>query len=81
MDELVSPRERQILTLIGMGKTSKEIAASLKISVATIGSHRKNICRKLGIHSTAALIQYAMNQYAMAAGRDVATPAADQKPA
>jgi two-component system NarL family response regulator len=74
MDELVSPRESQILALIAMGKTSKEIAASLKISVATIGSHRRNICRKLGIHSTAALIQYAM-----AAGRDVATPAADQK--
>ena len=74
MDELVSPRERQILTLIGMGKTSKEIAASLKISVATIGVHRRNICHKLGIHSTAALIQYAM-----AAGRDVAASAGDRE--
>jgi DNA-binding CsgD family transcriptional regulator len=74
MDKRVSPRERQILFLIGMGKTSKEIATSLKISVATIGSHRRNICRKLGIHSTAALIQYAM-----AAGRDGATRAGDQE--
>jgi DNA-binding CsgD family transcriptional regulator len=74
MDEPVSPRERQILSLIGMGKTSKEIAASLKISVTTIGSHRRNICRKLRLHSTAALIQYAV-----AAGRDVAARAADRE--
>lgn len=74
MDGPVSPRERQILSLIALGKTSKEIAASLKISVTTIGSHRRNICRKLGIHSTAALIQYAI-----AARRDVATAAGDQE--
>ena len=58
----LSSREREILTLIAAGKTSKEIAVALQVSAATIASHRKNICRKLGIHSTAALIQYAVEE-------------------
>jgi two-component system, NarL family, response regulator NreC len=58
--ERFTPRERQIPSLIGLGKTSKEIAVSRKVSTATIASHRESICRKLGIHSTAALIRYAL---------------------
>jgi len=49
-------REQQVLTLIGEGKRSKDIAAFLGISVATVSSHRKQICRKYGLHSTSALI-------------------------
>jgi DNA-binding CsgD family transcriptional regulator len=60
MTERFTPREREILQLVGTGKTSREIAVSLKLSATTIASHRKSICRKLGIHSTAALIQYAL---------------------
>lgn len=58
--ELFTTRELQILELLGHGKTSKEIALLLKLRVTTIASHRKNICRKLGAHSTAELISYAI---------------------
>ena len=63
MPERLTLREREVLDLVAAGKTSKEIAESLKVSATTIASHRKNICRKLGIHSTAALIQYAVADY------------------
>jgi DNA-binding CsgD family transcriptional regulator len=70
MAERLTSREREILTLIAAGKTSKEIAVALQVSAATIGSHRKNICRKLEIHSTAALIRYAVTAY-RSASQDV----------
>jgi two-component system, NarL family, response regulator NreC len=54
--DLFTTREREILELLGQGKTSKEIAGLLNLRVTTIASHRKNICRKLGAHSTAELI-------------------------
>lgn len=52
----LTPREQQILDLIGKGKTTKEIATILNLSTATIGNHRKAICRKLDTHSTAELV-------------------------
>jgi DNA-binding NarL/FixJ family response regulator len=52
----LSPREQQVFDLIGKGKTTKEIAVILNLSTATIGNHRKSICRKLNIHSTAELV-------------------------
>ena len=52
----LSPRERQVLDLIGKGKTTKEIAAILSLSTGTAGNHRKSICRKFKIHSTAELV-------------------------
>jgi DNA-binding CsgD family transcriptional regulator len=52
----LSPRERQVLDLLGKGRTTKEIAVILNLSTATVGNHRKSICRKLNVHSTAALI-------------------------
>ncbi len=54
----LSPREAEVLALIGLGKTSKEISAALFISVETVGNHRKRICQKLGLHSTAELASY-----------------------
>jgi DNA-binding CsgD family transcriptional regulator len=62
--ELFSTREREILKLLGLGKTSKEISELLTLSIATIASHRRSICRKLGVHSTAELIHYAVARYA-----------------
>lgn len=56
----LTTRERQILELIGQGKTSKELAAALGISIETIGNHRKSLCRKLNVHSTAELVQRAV---------------------
>ena len=52
----LSPREQQVLELIGKGKTTKEVAVMLSLSTGTIGNHRKSICRKLNIHSTAELV-------------------------
>jgi DNA-binding NarL/FixJ family response regulator len=56
--ELFTTRELQVLELLGQGKTSKEIAVLLNLRVTTIATHRKNICRKLGVHSTAELISF-----------------------
>lgn len=52
----LTPRERQVLDLIGQGKTTKEIAALLQLSAGTVSNHRKAICKKLDIHSTAELV-------------------------
>ena len=57
----ISDRERQVLQLVAEGKTTKEIAALLGISVKTAESHRSNIMDKLNIHDTAGLVRYAMN--------------------
>ncbi len=51
--------EKNILKLISESKTSKEIAGQLYVSVKTIEKHRLNICNKLNIHGTHALIKYA----------------------
>lgn len=52
----LTSRERDILDLVARGKTSKEIGASLLISDSTVREHRKHICAKLGLHSTAELV-------------------------
>jgi len=52
----LTQREKQVLDLIGFGKTTKEVAAILNLSTGTIGNHRKSICRKLDAHSTAELV-------------------------
>ena len=58
----LSPRERQVLQLIAEGKTSKEIAALLHISVKTAETHRSRIVEKLGIHEIAGLVRYAIRR-------------------
>jgi two-component system NarL family response regulator len=60
--DLLSPRERQILALIAAGKRSSEIAARLSISVATVEVHRRNIMRKLRLHTVAELTRYAVRE-------------------
>jgi len=52
-------RETEVFELVAQGKTSKQIAAALEISVHTVNNHRKRICRKLGVHSTAELVAFA----------------------
>ena len=59
---LLTPREREILRAIAMGKASKQIAHDLALSVRTIESHRLNITRKLGIEGQANLIRFALEQ-------------------
>ncbi|MEL7098313.1 MAG: response regulator transcription factor [Pseudomonadota bacterium] len=53
-------REQTILLQLAQGKSNKEVALALDISVRTVETHRKNIKRKLGISSTAGLTRYAM---------------------
>jgi DNA-binding CsgD family transcriptional regulator len=55
----LSRRERQVLELLGQGKSSKEIADVLNITVATVESHRKHLRQKRDLHSTAELVAYA----------------------
>ena len=69
--ELFSPREREILKLLGQGKTSREIAALLTLRITTIASHRRSICHKLGLHSTAELSQYAVARLASRSGIEI----------
>ena len=58
----LSGREREVLQLIAEGKTMKEIAALLGISVKTIETHRMRLMGKLDIHETAGLVRYAIRQ-------------------
>jgi two-component system response regulator NreC len=60
--EPLTPRERQVLQLIAEGKTTKETAAMLDVSVKTAETHRTNLMVKLDIHSTAGLVRYAIRR-------------------
>jgi DNA-binding NarL/FixJ family response regulator len=55
----LSPRQREILQLIGQGKATKEIATLLKVSVNTVKTHRLKLMEKLGAHEVASLVRYA----------------------
>jgi DNA-binding NarL/FixJ family response regulator len=57
---LLTPREREMLFLIGEGLSNKEIADSLVLSVKTVETHRANLSRKLNVRSRAGLIRLAM---------------------
>jgi DNA-binding NarL/FixJ family response regulator len=60
--ELLTDREREILQLVAEGKTNKEIAAVLNISIYTIDTHRSHILQKLNLHSAPELILYAVRK-------------------
>ncbi|HLG57018.1 MAG TPA: response regulator transcription factor [Vicinamibacterales bacterium] len=60
--EPLTPRERQVLQLIAEGKTTKETAVVLDVSVKTAETHRTNLMEKLDIHSTAGLVRYAIRR-------------------
>jgi two-component system, NarL family, response regulator NreC len=53
-------RERQVIQLVAEGKTTKEIASLLGISIKTADSHRTNLMEKLDIHDVAGLVRYAI---------------------
>lgn len=58
--EALTNREQTVLLQLAQGKSNKEVAIALDISVRTVETHRKNIKRKLGISSTAGLTRYAL---------------------
>src|SRR5207249_3762914 len=59
---LLTMREKEVLQLVAEGKTTKEIAALLRVSVKTVESHRTHVMRKLDIHETASLVRYAVRR-------------------
>jgi two-component system response regulator NreC len=58
----LSPREREVLQLVAEGKTTKEVAQILGVSVKTADSHRSRLMEKLDIHETATLVRYAIRR-------------------
>lgn len=58
----LSGRERQVLQLIAEGRSTKDVASLLNISVKTAESHRSRIMQKLDIHETASLVRYAVRR-------------------
>ena len=59
---VLTAREREVLQLMAEGKTTMQIAGSLKVSSKTVEAHRKQIMNKLGLHSVAELTKYAIRQ-------------------
>jgi DNA-binding NarL/FixJ family response regulator len=56
----LTPRERQVVQLLAEGKSTKDVASSLQITLKTAATHRTNILRKLELHSLADLVRYAI---------------------
>jgi DNA-binding CsgD family transcriptional regulator len=59
---ILTPRQLEVLQLLSEGKTTKEIAFSLQVSVKTIETHRQQIMLKLGVHSIAELTKHAIRE-------------------
>jgi two-component system response regulator NreC len=60
--DLLTPREREVLQLVAEGKSNKEIAQLLNLSVYTVETHRSNIMEKLNLHGVPELILYAVRK-------------------
>ena len=58
----MTDREREVLQLIAEGKTNKEIAALLGVSINTVETHRKHIMEKLDLHNTAEIVRFAVRK-------------------
>src|ERR1044072_2948153 len=56
----LSPRQREVLRLIAEGRTTKQIAQVLTISVKTVETHRAQLMERVGIHEVAGLVRYAI---------------------
>ncbi len=61
-DDPLTPREREVLKLIAAGKTNREIADALVVSVNTVQTHRLHLMEKLHLHNRAELIRYAIRR-------------------
>lgn len=60
--DLLSSREREVLQMIAEGKTNKDIASALKLSVYTVDAHRGRIMEKLNLHSVGELVRFAVRK-------------------
>jgi len=59
---VLSAREREVLQMLAEGRSAKDIAVALGVSIKTVESHRKNVMDKLDIHSVAELTKYAIRE-------------------
>lgn len=59
-NEILTAREREVVQLLAEGKSTKEVAMALGLSVKTAETHRSNIMRKLDLHSVSELVLYAV---------------------
>jgi two-component system response regulator NreC len=59
---LLTDREREVLQLIAEGKTNKEVANLLNVSINTVETHRKHVMEKLDLHNTAELVRFAVRK-------------------
>jgi DNA-binding NarL/FixJ family response regulator len=59
---VLTDREREVLQMLAEGRTTKEVADALGVSIKTTETHRRNIMEKLGIHSVAELTKYAIRE-------------------
>ena len=60
--ELLTAREREVLQLVAKGRSNKEVAALLNLSLYTVETHRTHILQKLNLHSVPDLILYAVRK-------------------
>lgn len=60
--DLLTDREKEILQLLAEGKSNKEVAAILNLSPYTVETHRAHIMQKLGLHSSAEIVLYAVRK-------------------
>lgn len=60
--ELLTPRQREILQLVAEGKSTRDIAETLHLSVKTVETHRAQLMERLDIHDVAGLIRYALRK-------------------
>ena len=58
--DLLSSREREVLQLVAEGKTNKEIAVGLNLSVYTVEAHRGKLMEKLNLHSVSEMVRFAV---------------------
>jgi len=60
--DLLSSREREVLQMIAEGRTNKDIATALNLSVCTVDAHRGHIMEKLNLHSVGELVRFAVRK-------------------
>jgi two-component system, NarL family, response regulator NreC len=60
--ELLTDREKEVLQLLSVGRSNKEVAALLEVGLSTVETHRGNLMQKLNLHSTAEIVLYAVRK-------------------
>lgn len=60
--DLLTDREKEVLQLLAEGRSNKEVAVLLEVGLSTVETHRGNLMQKLGLHSTAEIVLYAVRK-------------------